>query len=173
MNLFSNSGREKSYGEKLIGSSLTEALNTISCRLERGDTRGPGRWLARGKESSEPETVLRPQAGQYGTYGVFFADHEGGLVLPKNGFIYVADSKSYTWLVSDSKEWTQIENDVARQRGLDISKIGDGMAADDILYHEHCVYQSYHGYATINNAVTASDLRHIIKKVGNDYRLIK
>ena len=87
MNWFKNSHETGVEGE-IIGESFSEALQTLGIELERGDERGPGRWIVRGKASSKPDNILIPQSGQYGTYGVFFADHSDGIITPDNGYIY-------------------------------------------------------------------------------------
>lgn len=172
MNWFQRSHETTDYGE-IIGETFSEALQTLGIQLEKGDERGPGRWIARGKASSKPESILTPQSGQYGTYGVFFADHSSGIITPDKGYIYITDSSKYDWLIAGSHVWKNYIDRIARDRGLTLTRISDGIEAESIIYHSSCVYQPIHGYATIPEQIDIKKISHILRKDGNIFRLTK
>lgn len=173
MNWFREFCHESRGDGKIVGSSLRESLSSLCIELRKGNQNGPGKWIIRGKQSSKPDSVLKPQPGQYGTYGVFFADNQEGLVIPNTGYLYVADATRYGWLVSGSSEWKRELVNIAEQRMLNLTKIGDGIEAESILYHSFCVYQPIHGYATIPNEIEFNELAYVLKKDGNTYTLVK
>ncbi|MBP9702979.1 hypothetical protein KBD69_04805 [Candidatus Woesebacteria bacterium] len=172
MNWFRGFDHESRGDGKIVGSSLRESLSSLGIELRKGNQNGPGRWIIRGKQSNKPDTVLKPQPGQYGTYGVFFADNQEGLVIPSTGYLYVADANRYDWLVSGSSEWKRELVNIAEQKRLNLTKIGGGIEAESILYHSFCVYQPIHGYATIPNEINSNELDFVLKKDGNVYSLV-
>lgn len=172
MSLFSHT--KENVGD-IIGSNIREAFGTISIQFKESPdgSMQPGEWLARGVSKSQPEARLIPQSGKFASFGIFFSDNYGNLVVPENGIVYVCRSNKFSWIPDPSEDWKIQVEETAQDKHLDLTRISDGYEAERKLFENYCVYQTQSGIATINRPIDSSQLDFILRCTKGEVILLK
>lgn len=114
-----------------------------------------GKWLLRGTPHFMNEFI--PQAGEFGTHGVFFSTNVANTAVLHGGVVYVFSTADVLGknvpLYFPSQEYTDCINEIMSFHGFNISSIADGCEADRLLYREHPVFSVKKGILTTNYAI--------------------
>lgn len=137
---------------------LKDALHDLDIDLPMKATGRMGTYLLRGDPKLDrwtKNTIFHPQSGEWAKWGVFLGDNLSCLMYPLPGIFWVFESKRLTtdWLLSNSKEFSELTLKNAESLGVNHKTVNGGFECERKIYEQYSVYHPETGIATVNYPV--------------------
>ncbi|MDP2586046.1 MAG: nucleoside-diphosphate kinase [Candidatus Levybacteria bacterium] len=129
--------------------------------IDKSFLHDPTEWLLRSTPDKGPlfKGKMEPKTGDYGTSGVFFTDNIDKIPPSKEEMVVVmrSDIQQVNWIKDPSPEFSHLVDQVAVDRGYDITKTVEAFHAEYEVFRNYPIYQYEREIATFPKEVNMED----------------